>query len=333
MSDPIPYDVTPMKAVLGPLPDHDEGWAYEIKWDGMRALSFVDDGLSMRSTRRLELADRFPELAGLAAHLAGHRVALDGEVVAFDGEDRSDFALLQQRMHVADRSEAIRRSATVPVVYVVFDLLHLDGMDTMPLPYVERRRLLGELVEPGPSWIVPAHSLGPGPDLYAAAIERELEGLVAKRLESRYEPGRRSPTWRKVKVRHEQEFVVGGWTAGEGNRSGRLGALLLGYHRAIDDIGTADPESPLVYAGHVGTGFSGGELDRLEAQLDNLATATSPFEPPLPRAVTRTARWVEPVLVAQVAFGEWTPDGRLRHPSYLGLRPDKPAEEVTRETG
>src|SRR4051812_9262303 len=318
MSTAMPYDVTPMKAVLSTLPDSDEGWAYEIKWDGMRALTFVDDGLSMRSTRRLELADRFPELTGLATHLAGHRVALDGEVVAFDADDRTDFARLQQRMHVADRAEAIRRSATVPVVYVAFDLLHLDGMDTMPLTYVERRRLLLELVEPGPSWIVPTHSVGAGHDLLAAAKQRRLEGLMAKRLESRYEPGRRSPAWRKVKVRSQQEFVVGGWTAGEGNRSGGLGALLLGYHPTIDDLGTADPDSPLVYAGHVGTGFSGEELGRLEPQLERLATASSPFLPPLPRAVTRTARWVEPVLVAEVAFGEWTPDGRLRHPSYLG---------------
>ena len=262
MSVPLPYDIEPMKAVLGDLPTEPVGWAYEIKWDGMRALAFVDGDLSMRSTRHLELAGRFPELAGLATGLEGHRVALDGEVVAFDDEARSDFALLQHRMHIADRSEAIRRSSEVPVNYIVFDLLHLDGIDTTPLPYEERRRLLLDLVEPGPT--------GRCPPTHSATARRcwtrRRSGIWKDWWPSgptaRYEPGRRSGAWRKVKIRGEQEFVVGGWSTGRGNRSDVFGSLALGYHH------DHDPDGPLVYAGNVGTGFSGPELARLQALLD-----------------------------------------------------------------
>lgn len=325
MADAFPPDIAPMKAVLGDLPTEPEGWAYEIKWDGMRALASVDGGLSMRSTRRLELVDRFPELAGFAGQLEGHRVVVDGEVVAFDEGGRSDFALLQHRMHVADRSEAARRSAAVPVNYVVFDLLHLDGIDTMPLTYEERRSLLLGLVEPGPWWQVPAHSTGDGAALLDAARARQLEGLMAKRIDSRYEPGRRSPAWRKVKIRCQQEFVIGGWSTGQGNRSAAFGSLALGYHHA------GDPEGPLVYAGNVGTGFNAGELSHLQSQLDALTVDACPFDPPPPRPIVRTTRWVRPQLVAEVAFGEWTPDRRLRHPAYLGLRTDKLPGEVVFE--
>ena len=274
----------------------------------MRALAFIDDGLSMHSTRKLELAGRFPELSRLATSLAGHRVALDGEVVAFDEDGRSDFARLQHRMHVADRSEALRRATEVPVAYIVFDLLHLDGIDTTPLTYEDRRRLLFGLVEQGPTWQVPAHSVGDGKALLAAAKERHLEGLMAKRLDSRYEPGRRSPAWRKVKIRGEQEFVVGGWSTGQGNRSGAFGSLVLGYHHA------EDPHGPLVYAGNVGTGFTSSELGRLQTKLDDLATDSCPFVPEPPRAIVRVTHWVRPELVAEVTFTEWTPEGRLRHP-------------------
>lgn len=328
MTAPFPFDVEPMKAVLGDLPTEPEGWAYEIKWDGMRALAFIAEGdLSMRSTRRLELAHRFPELAGFAAPLDGHRIVVDGEVVAFDDDGRSDFALLQHRMHVASPAEAVRRSADVPVHYVLFDLLHLDGIDTTPLTYDDRRRLLIDLIEPGPSWQVPAHSVGNGAALLDAARDRHLEGLMAKRIDSRYEPGRRSPTWRKVKIRCQQEFVIGGWSTGQGSRSSAFGSLAVGYHRPDD------PDGPLLYAGNVGTGFDAGELTRLQSQLDVLAADACPFDPPPPRPIARTTRWVRPELVAEVAFGEWTPDQRMRHPTYLGLRTDKDPGEVVLEKG
>jgi bifunctional non-homologous end joining protein LigD len=313
----------PMKAVAGQLPEDDDGWAYEIKWDGMRVVTGIDGGVRGESTRGHDVMARFPELEGLGDHLAGHQVVLDGEVVAFDGL-RTDFGRLQQRMHIADRREALRRAADVPVVYVVFDLLHLDGIDTMPLPYEDRRRLLLELVEPGPGWTIPAHQIGDGAALKDAAAAQGLEGVVAKRLASRYEPGRRSPAWRKVKVRRVQELVVGGWTRGEGNREGSFGGLLVGYHAE------GDPDGPLEFAGSVGTGFDQAELARVLALLEAHATDRSPFRAALPKTI-KGVRWAEPAIVVQVEFAEWTSEGRLRHPAYLGQRIDKDPSEVIRE--
>jgi bifunctional non-homologous end joining protein LigD len=244
--------------------------------------------------------------------------------VATDDDGRPSFGLLQQRMHVADPAEAVRRAAEVPVAYVAFDLLHLDGHDLTGMPLSDRRRLLDQVLEPAARWRTsPLHDDGPA--LLAAATAQGLEGVVAKRLDSRYEPGRRTRTWLKVKVRLRQEMVVGGWLPGEGNRTGRIGALLVGYHPA------AGP-GPLTFAGRVGTGFKDAELQRLGRLLDDLATDVCPFDPPPPRAeILRGPRWVRPELVAELEFGEWTGDGRLRHPSYLGLRDDKTAVEVTRD--
>jgi bifunctional non-homologous end joining protein LigD len=249
---------------------------------------------------------------------------LDGELVATDEEGRPSFGLLQQRMHVADPAEAARRAAEVPVAYVAFDLLHLDGHDLTGLPLTDRRRLLDQVLEPGPRWrCSPLHDDGPA--LLEATKERGLEGVVAKRLDSRYEPGKRTRTWLKVKVRRRQEMVVGGWLPGEGNRTGRIGALLVGYH---DTPGVG----PLTFAGRVGTGFKDAELHRLGTLFEGLASDECPFDPPPPRAeILRGPRWVRPELIAELEFGEWTGDGRLRHPSYLGLRDDKAAEDVTRD--
>lgn len=320
----------PMKATSGSLPHDDDGWAYEIKWDGMRVVSAVD-GLAgtalMRSSNRIDVTVRFPELAGLHEAVAGRRIALDGEVVAFDADHRSSFSRLQQRMHVSDPGEAARRARSVPVIYVVFDLLHLDGTDTMPLPYEERRRILCETIEPHPSWQAPNHHTGDGQAMLDAATSQGLEGLIAKRVDSPYVPGRRSPAWRKVKVRRRQEVVVVGWTAGGGNRSGSLGSLLVAVHDEDAD------GRPLVYAGRVGTGFTEAELDRVGTLLAPLAVDRCPLDVSVPRDISRTARWVRPELVAEVEFGEWTPDGRLRHPSYLGLRVDKRPGDVIREPG
>lgn len=313
-----------MRATTGALPDDDGGWAYEIKWDGMRVVAGIHDGaIRAVSTRGLDVVPRFPELDGLADLLRAHQVVLDGEVVAFDG-DRTDFGVLQRRMHIATRTEAVRKARETPVVFLVFDLLHLDGTSAMPLPYVDRRRLLLDLVDPGPGWQVPAHSVGDGHALFAAATERGLEGLVAKRLASIYEPGRRSPAWRKVKVRRRQELVVGGWTEGEGNRAGRFGSLLVGYH----EPGAGMPG--LHFAGAVGTGFDGAEADRVLGILGDLRSDSSPFAGPLPRTV-KIAGWVRPELVVEVEFGEWTADGRLRHPAYVGRRIDKDPDTVVRE--
>jgi bifunctional non-homologous end joining protein LigD len=310
-----------MKAVAGELPTG-EGWAFEIKWDGMRILTFADHGaVQLRSANDKDVTVGFPELAALATDLADHAALLDGEVVAVDTEGRPDFGQLQQRMHVATEADALRLAAEVPIVYQVFDLLHLDGHDTTGLPYLDRRRLLEQLVDEGPHWRVPATHLGEGDELLEAARRQQLEGLVAKRVDSTYEPGKRSRLWRKVKIRNEQEFVVGGWAEGEGSRRGRVGGLLIGY---FDD-------DELRYAGRVGSGLTEEEIERLSGELARRERDTCPFAPPPPRAFSRGARWVEPEIVVQVAFAEWTAEGRLRHPSYLGTRDDKDARAVTRE--
>jgi bifunctional non-homologous end joining protein LigD len=222
-------------------------------------------------------------------------------------------------MHVADRATATARAAEVPIVFVAFDLLHFDGHDCAALPYLDRRHLLAQVLEDGPYWRVPAHHLGEGAALLEAARKSGLEGVVAKRVERPYESGKRSSWWRKVKIRLHQEFVVGGWNPGSGNRAGQLGALLLGCHEG----------GVLRYVGNVGTGFSSAELARLGARLDALANDECPFSPTPPRLTTRDARWVRPEMVVECEFGEWTPDGRLRHPAYLGERIDKEPGQVT----
>ena len=323
--DRLPRSLVPMKATSADLPTG-EGWTYEVKWDGMRALSFIEDGhVRVQSYNERDVTASWPELRGLPDAIPAATALLDGELVATDGEGRPSFGLLQQRMHVTAPAEVAARAAEVPVAYLVFDLLHLDGHDLCGLPLSDRRRLLDQVLDPGPRWRVsPLHDDGPA--LLQAARDRELEGVVAKRLDSTYEPGKRTRTWLKVKVRLRQEMVVGGWLPGEGNRTGRIGALLVGYHDAPRDGG------PLRFAGRVGTGFKDAELMRLGALFADLATDDCPFDPPPPRAeILRGPRWVQPELVAELEFGEWTHDDRLRHPSYLGLRDDKAAEDVTRD--
>lgn len=315
--------VAPMKAVSAEVPT-DDGWAFEVKWDGMRIVAAVDDEVRLASATGHDATDRFPELAGLAAHL-GTGVVLDGEVVALDERGRADFGRLQPRMQARSPERVAHLRRTVPVTFVIFDLLGLDGHDTTTLTYLERRRLLADLVTPTETWLVPGHQVGDGPALHAAAAAQGLEGIMAKRIESPYLPGRRSPMWRKCKVRRRQEVVVGGWTPGQGGRSASLGSLLVGVH----DPST--PDRPLRFAGGVGTGFTDDVLADLGRRLTAVASDRCPFEPRPPAAVTRGARWVEPSLVVEVAFAEWTGEGRLRHPSHLGLRFDKDPTEVVRE--
>lgn len=314
---PMPESIRPMKATLSAaLPDEDRAWAYEVKWDGYRIIAFIRGGEVRLQTRNLlDATADFPEVGQLGVALGKHEVILDGEIVALDESGRPSFGALQRRG---------RQRPTV--VYMVFDLLYLDGYSTITLPFVERRRLLDELAIPtGSAWQVPGYHVGDGAAMLEATRAQGLEGVVAKRLDSPYEPGRRSRRWLKVKNWGRQEFVVGGWMPGEGGRSGRLGSLLLGYH---------DEEGRLRYAGRVGTGFTVSELARLEALLLPLARETSPFapEPPLPGEVRRLAHFVEPRLVAEVDFSEWTHTGTVRQPSYKGLRVDKEPSEVVRES-
>jgi bifunctional non-homologous end joining protein LigD len=319
--EPMPERVLPMLARVGALPRDDERWGYEIKWDGVRAIAHSVPGRLRLSSRNLnDITARYPELARLNRALHAHRAVLDGEIVAFDKAGRPDFGLLQRRMHLASETAVRRLAREAPVSYVIFDLIWLDGHSLTGLPYEERRARLAELRLDGERWRTPEHVVGHGRELLAASAEQGLEGIVAKRLDSPYEEGRRSPYWLKIKNVHRQEFVIGGWLPGEGRRKERIGALLVGVRE----------DGALRYAGRVGTGFTEQELDRLARLLGPLERDTSPFaaggaKPP------RGAVWVAPELVAEVEFREWTQGGQLRAPSYKGLRDDKPAALVVRE--
>jgi bifunctional non-homologous end joining protein LigD len=314
--EPLPDQIAPMLARTGELPPDDDRWAYEIKWDGVRAVAYVDGGrlrLEARSGR--DITPRYPELRELGRALAGREAVLDGEVVAFDGDGRPSFQKLQGRMHLTSEHAVRRLSQSDPVHYMIFDLLWLDGRSLLDLPYTERRERLTELGLAGPTWQTPAGHVGDGAALLEASRAQGLEGIIAKRLDSRYTPGRRTHTWVKVKNVRRTEIVIGGWLEGEGRRTGRLGALVVGYY---DD-------GALKYAGRVGTGFDEAELDRLGGLLAGLAQQESPFEG---RQPPRETHFVDPVLVATVGYGEWTQTRTLRHPRYLGLRDDIDPETV-----
>lgn len=312
--------LAPMLASPGSVGDVVDGHAYEFKWDGVRALVVTDgEALTVRSRRGNDVTATYPELHALARAL-GRPAALDGEIVAFEpGTGRPSFGRIQQRMNVADpiRVEAVRRD--VPVAYLAFDVLMLDGEILTGRPYEERRGLLEGLGLAGPCWQVPPR----GDDLGAmldVASDLGLEGVVAKRLGSTYRPGVRSPDWRKIRLLRRQEFVVGGLKRGEGRRQGSFGSLLLGYH---------DDEGRLRYAGNVGSGFTERDLEQLLRLLQERRRPDSPFADPVPG---RGHTFVDPELVVEVQFSEWTSDGLLRQPSYKGLRNDKDAADVVRET-
>jgi bifunctional non-homologous end joining protein LigD len=320
--EPMPQRLEPMLARSGELPRGDRGWAYEIKWDGVRAIAYSRPGELVLQSRNLnDITDRYPELGRLNRALSSHSAILDGELVAFDDEGRPSFSALQRRMHIGSPAQARRLARSAPVTYVLFDLLWLDGHSLMPLPYAERRSRLRELRLQGASWQTPDHVVGHGAAVLEASAERGLEGIVAKRLDSTYQPGLRTASWIKIKNSASQEVVIGGWMPGKGRRSKRIGALLVGVH---------ERGGGLRYAGRVGTGFTERELDRLAGLLEPLRRSTTPFAtgPPSP---PRGAIFCEPLLVAEVEFREWTSSGSLRQPSYKGLRDDKPASQVVRE--
>ncbi|HEX2805984.1 MAG TPA: non-homologous end-joining DNA ligase, partial [Kineosporiaceae bacterium] len=291
--------------------------------DGVRAVAYVDDGpLRLMTRNDREVAVSYPELHGLPGAVAPRRVVLDGEIAAFDQQGRTSFGRLQERMHVRDPGSARRLAQMVPVTYLVFDVLHLDGESTLDRPYVERRGLLAGLGLAGVSWQVPPWFRGGGQDVFAASREQRMEGIVAKRLDSRYRPGARASEWRKVKNLRTQEVVIAGWRRGKGRREGMIGALVLAIN---------GPDG-LQHVGGVGTGFTDAALRRLAVDMEPLARSQSPFRARLAAADVRDVEWVEPVLVGEVEFAEWTGDGHLRHPSWRGLRPDKSPDAVVRQT-
>jgi bifunctional non-homologous end joining protein LigD len=308
----LPTDLAPMLAIAGELPTDGARWAYEVKWDGVRTLvAVVGERVTLRSRAGNPLGGSYPEVMQVRAPLP---VLLDGEVVAFDEQGRPDFGLLQARTHVARPDARLR--AEVPVALVVFDVLHVDGTSVMDQPYAARRELLAELGLTGAQ--VP-DGFDDGPALLASTRENGLEGVVAKRRDSPYVPGRRTELWVKTKHVRRQSAVVIGWQEGDDGRNGQLGSLYLAVHA----------DGGWTFAGQVGSGFSARELQRLAGLLAPLAAGDPVCE--VPRERSRGAHWVRPELVAEVEFTAWTRDDRLRHPVYKGLRADITPEEVVRE--
>jgi bifunctional non-homologous end joining protein LigD len=321
--EPMPEEIRPMLARLGELPGDEDGWAYEVKWDGVRTIAHVDAGhLELTGRNGSDFTPRYPEVRGMALALGARRLVLDGEVVAFDPEGRPSFERLQSRMHLSTDARVQRRMRDIPVTYVAFDLLWLEGRSTLGLPYRDRRRLLESLELQGPSWRTPAYREGDGAAFLEASATQHLEGIVAKRLDSPYEPGRRSACWLKIKNRPSQDVVVGGWLPGEGGRARSLGALVVGVHD--------EPGGELRYAGRVGSGFTQATLASTMAELEPLGRDSSPFSG---RQPPKETIFVEPRLVAHVELAEWTKAGTLRAPSFKGLRDDIEPQEVVREEG
>ena len=295
----------------------DEDWAFEPKWDGVRALAVVEDGVRLITRNRRDVTVAYPEVQEFARRLRASTAVVDGEICAF-ADGAPSFQLLQSRMHVRDEGQIARLMRTVPVAYIAFDLIYLDGRNLTRNPYDERRRLLEERLKPGATIQLSPAVIGEGTILFEAARAQNLEGIVAKLRSSLYEPGRRSRHWLKVKTTYEADLVVAGWTPGGGKYEGAIGSLVT----AVYDGGR------LRYTGSVGTGYSERMREQLAARLKQLAVTEPPFDikgsPEL-----RRARWVRPELVAVVEFRQLTNDGKLRAPSFKGLREDKRPEECT----
>ena len=301
---PLRFPVVPMKASIGALPptSQDDEWAYEIKWDGYRTLAFINNSLNDKGTLRLQsshsidVTAKYPELSEFASAINAQSAIIDGELVALDAEGRPSFSMMQQHL--------------TQVAFYAFDVLQINDVDAIALPYERRRELLADLLETGSNWMVPTHRLGDGAALLAATAEQGLEGVMAKRLGSPYIPGKRSPNWRKVKNRVQVEVVIGGFNKGAGNRTGVLGSLLVGVPAA---------DGSLAFAGGVGTGFSQATLELLTRELQKLVTKDCPFNQTPPRSYTRDATWVRPDLRARVEIAEFTNEGYVRQASFVEL--------------
>ena len=308
----LPAFVEPQLATLVATAPPGDAWLHETKFDGYRTLCRVDQGrATLWSRNAQDWTSRFPRVAAAAARLPARQAFLDGEIAVMLPNGTTSFQALQNALSAGGHGQ---------LVYFVFDLVHLDGRDLTRLSLDERKGMLQRLTGTAQAGTIrySAHVVGQGAECFREACRRALEGIVSKRRDSLYESGR-GRSWLKVKCTKEQELVIGGFTEPKGTRVG-LGALLLGVHEG---------DGGLAYVGKVGTGFAGDSARRLRARLDRLRVSAPPFRRPPPGA--SAARWVKPELVAEVTFTEWTADGRLRHPSFKGLREDKPAEEVIRE--
>ena len=299
-------------------PFDDKDWLFEIKWDGFRALATIESDGSVKLTSRnaKDLLLKFPELKDIGTAFRSLPIVVDGEIVALDAEGRSSFQRLQNR--IASKGVQ-RKTGGGDVTFAAFDVLFADGRDVRELPLEERKDILEGLIQNGHRVIYSKHVIGDGTKLYALAEKRGLEGIMAKRRDAPYESGRRTRTWLKIKTHKRQEFVVGGFTDPAGSRKG-FGALIVGYYK----------KGKLIYAGHVGTGFDAKMLAMLSKQLHALERKTCPFTTTPPRS-TGAPHWISPELVCEVRFTEWTDEGYLRHPAFLGMRVDKDPKTVVRE--
>jgi bifunctional non-homologous end joining protein LigD len=313
----IPAKLAPMLAETGDAPFNHAEWMWEPKLDGYRVLAFIDErGVKLRSRRGLELGGAFPALVAEIGKQAARGMILDGEIVAFDASGKPSFAALQNRVQLKTEREIAAADRTSPAVFYCFDLLYFAGIDLRKAPYRERRRYLAQCLLPSPLAQL-VHASEDGIALHAAALANGFEGVIGKRKDSRYEAGRRSPSWLKIKPTQSADFVVGGYTKGKGSRA-PLGALLVGYW----------DKGKLRYASHVGSGFDERTLSEVKARLESLKRSTCPFaEKPEVNAPTT---WVEPEVVAEVSFQNWTEDGSLRAPVFLHLRDDIDSKSVRR---
>jgi bifunctional non-homologous end joining protein LigD len=319
----MPEHLAPMLALAGELPARDKEWAYEFKWDGVRAMVYVDGGRVRALTRNDKtLMTTFPELHDIGEFLGSRSAILDGEIVALDKDDRPSFATLAHRLHLTSKTAIERLAKSSPASFFAFDVPYLEGRSLLSATYDERRAALESLKLQGETFATPPSATNvEGAQIARIAKERGLEGVVAKRRSSHYLPGIRNGDWIKIKNFRTQEVVIGGWTDGQGERAGSLGALLLGVHT----------DAGFTYVGKVGTGFSTTSRKELLDSLLPLARKTTPFSERLSPAETALAHFVRPQVVGEVQFAEWTSDGHLRHPSWRGLRTDKNASEVVRE--
>jgi len=326
----ISQPVMPMLAKPGKLPVNPEDYGFEVKWDGLRAIAYVTHGQVVLYSRNLkDITSQYPEMAKLSEAVGESSVTLDGELVAMGQDGLPSFSALQHRMGLRDALTIKKTAAQIPVTYMIFDLLSLNGVSLLSRPYSERQTKLQELQLNAAAWQTPVYYPGEGALLEKASKDLGLEGIVAKRLDSSYEAGKRSGAWLKIKHQHRQELLIAGWIPGNGARSGRIGAILTGYY----DVTPAEADKrgyppKLIFAGKVGTGFSDSSLAQLAELFQTLTRPGSPFHSDLPY---KQAIFLEPRLVGEFEFTEWTDEQRLRHPSFKGLRTDKNPTEVIRE--
>jgi bifunctional non-homologous end joining protein LigD len=314
---PMPATIIPMTSQLAEKPPKGDDWLFEVKWDGIRAICFIDDKQVRIISRNGNPCERqYPELSVIGHQIAARQAVLDGEIAVLDKNGVSSFGLIQNRIAVADPNTIAHLARRTPVTLFVFDLLYLDGWDLRNVPLMERKRMLASILEPSAVMRYSEHFVNNGEEMLAAARATGLEGIMAKRSTSTYEP-RRSRDWIKIKIVAQQEFIICGYTAGERDY---FSSLVLGLYESGE----------LVYVGNVGTGFDQKLLELVYGRLEPLTTSKAPFA--VPPQIARAVTWVRPELVCEVKFSSWTEDGRLRAPVFLGLRPDVDPKECVRES-